>query len=39
MSEALRYCGRDFSQADLEVISNLIAVYCRATLSLITRGY
>ena len=27
MSGPLRYCGRDFSQADLEVISDLIAVH------------
>ena len=27
MSGVLRYCGRDFSQADLEVISGLIAVH------------
>ena len=27
MSEALRYCGRDFSEEDLEVISNLIATH------------
>ena len=26
MSEALRYCGRDFSQDDLIVISDLITV-------------
>lgn len=27
MSAVLRYCGRDFSEADLEVISDLIAVH------------